>query len=302
MMGAPVTFVAACVQMSSGVSVANNLAHISNAVAAAKALGADWVFLPEGSNLMQRDGDAAWRSARYAGRDGGETIGMEAQDGIPSDEISFLARLAKQHQLWLHAGSLILRHESKPQKLVNRSLLFSADGLLVASYDKIHMFDVTLQGGESYCESASYIAGSRAVLAPSPWGALGMSICYDLRFPRLYRHLAEVGAVFFAVPSAFTKTTGMAHWSSLLRARAIENGCFVFAAAQSGLLEDGRSCWGRSMIISPWGEVLAEAGDESATIVSAEIDVSRVAETRKRIPALALERPFLPASPSHALA
>ncbi len=296
-------FVAACIEMSSGTSVAENLKEIALALAAAKSLGADCVFLPECCNLVQRDGDVAYREARVARKDGDELkveLGAELGAGLEvglQDEVSFLAQLAKQHGVWLQAGSLVLRHARVARKLVNRALLFSPDGEAVAYYDKINMFDVELPHGESYRESSSYIAGTRATLARLPWGLsgglpsglpqklprvvadsgageggssgessrgnLGLSICYDLRFPRLYRHLAQSGAIFFAVPSAFTKVTGEVHWRSLLRARAIENGCFVFAAAQKGLLQDGRACWGRSMIVSPWGEVLAISDEEA---------------------------------------
>ena len=347
-------FVAACVEMSSGTSVAENLAEIAQALAAAKDLGADCVFLPECCNLMQRDGEVAYREARFARKDGDELkveldVGLESplqesglqesplqesplqesplqesplQESPLQDEVSFLARLAKQQGIWLQAGSLVLRHASVERKLVNRALLFSPAGEVTAYYDKINMFDVELPHGESYRESSNYIAGRRAVLARLPWclpldaidgggggdasscgedslrGNLGLSICYDLRFPRLYRHLAESGALFFSVPSAFTQTTGEVHWRSLLRARAIENGCFVFAAAQKGLLQDGRACWGRSMIISPWGEVLAVRDAEAGTrvgksvIITAEIDLEQVSLARKRIPALLAERDF----------
>ena len=265
----------ACVQMSSTTSIARNEVAISEAIARAKTLSAECVFLPECCNLMQQDGERAYDEARSVER-----------------EVEFFAGLARQYGVWLHAGSVVVRHEAKHGKLVNRSLLFSPIGEEVARYDKIHLFDVDLEGGESYRESACYEAGGGAVVADTPWGRLGMSICYDLRFPRLYRHLAmEGGAIFLAVPSAFTKVTGRVHWECLLRARAIENGCFVFAATQAGKLEDGRECWGHSMIISPWGDILAEGGGE-ATIITAEIDLGQIGEVRGRIPALAAERDF----------
>ena len=214
----------------------------------------------DGQALGCEDGEKAYAQIREE-----QARTEQAHTEEASSEIAFLASLAKQHEIWLHAGSLVFchdspHHESSRGKLVNRSLLFSPEGAEVARYDKIHLFDVDLEGGESYRESARYEAGKKAVLAATPWGKLGMSVCYDLRFPRLYRHLAERGAIFFAVPSAFTVSTGRAHWQCLLRARAIENACFVFAAAQTGLLEDGRRCWGHSMIVSPWGEILVEAG------------------------------------------
>ena len=272
----------ACVQMSSTTSIERNKVAIAEALARAKAEEAECVFLPECCNLMQQDGERAYAQ-----------LGEErARTEEASSEVAFLANLAKQHGVWLHAGSLVFRHDSRAGKLVNRSLLFSPEGEEVARYDKIHLFDVDLGGGESYRESDHFQAGEKAVLATLPWGKLGMSVCYDLRFPRLYRHLAERGAVFFAVPSAFTVPTGRVHWQCLLRARAIENACFVFAAAQTGALEDGRKCWGHSMIVSPWGDILAEAGEGIGVIV-AEIDLAQIEEVRARLPALAAERTFL---------
>ena len=275
----------ACVQISSTTSIERNKVAIAEALARAKAEEAECVFLPECCNLMQQDGERA-----YA-----QICEETARTEEASSEVAFLANLAKQHGVWLHAGSLVFRHDSCAGKLVNRSLLFSPEGAEVARYDKIHLFDVDLGGGESYRESDHFQAGEKAVLAALPWGKLGMSICYDLRFPRLYRHLAERGAVFFAVPSAFTVPTGRVHWQCLLRARAIENACFVFAAAQTGALEDGRKCWGHSMIVSPWGDILAEAGEGIGVIV-AEIELAQIEEVRARIPALAAEKPFLPCS------
>ncbi len=275
------TWRCACVQLSSTPSIERNRVAIAEAVARAKDLSAECVFLPECCNLMQQDGEKAYAESRK------EEAGTDASD------TAFLASLAKQQGVWLHAGSLVVRHESLAGKLVNRSLLFSPQGEEVARYDKIHLFDVDLEGGESYRESDRYEAGEQAVVADLPWGRLGMSVCYDLRFPRLYRHLAERGAVFFAVPSAFTWVTGRVHWECLLRARAIENACFVFAATQTGELEDGRRCWGHSMMVSPWGDILAEAGEEP-TIIVAEIDLAQIGEVRNRIPALAAEKDFLP--------
>ena len=285
----------ACVQMSSTTSIARNKVAIAEAVARANAEAAECVFLPECCNLMQQDGEKAYAQIREE-----QARTEQAHTEEASSEIAFLASLAKQHEIWLHAGSLVFchdspHHESSRGKLVNRSLLFSPEGAEVARYDKIHLFDVDLEGGESYRESARYEAGKKAVLAATPWGKLGMSVCYDLRFPRLYRHLAERGAIFFAVPSAFTVSTGRAHWQCLLRARAIENACFVFAAAQTGLLEDGRRCWGHSMIVSPWGEILVEAGEGEGVVV-AEIELAQIEEVRARIPALVSEKDFLPCS------
>jgi len=197
-------------------------------------------------------------------------------------------------KIYLHIGSLALRFS--PEKAVNRSFLIGPDGSVRASYDKIHMFDIDLPGGESYRESANYQPGETAVVCDLPWGRIGLTICYDLRFPALYRALAEAGASFLTVPSAFTRKTGEAHWHVLLRARAIETGCFVFAAAQAGLHENKRETYGHSLIIAPWGEILAEGGVEPGVVV-AEIDPSRVEAARKSVPSLQHGRRFSVAEP-----
>jgi predicted amidohydrolase len=191
--------------------------------------------------------------------------------------------------LWLHVGSLAIRVAEA--KAANRAFLFAPDGRIAARYDKIHMFDVDLPSGEVYRESKNYQPGEAAVTARLPWGVLGITTCYDLRFPEQYKALALAGADFLAVPAAFTKQTGEAHWHVLLRARAIETGCFVFAAAQGGMHENGRATYGHSLIISPWGDVLAEAGDEPG-IITAEIDTGEVRIARERIPALTHVRPI----------
>jgi len=176
-------------------------------------------------------------------------------------------------------------------RIANRSLLFAPDGAIVASFDKIHMFDVELPGGESYRESKNYQPGNTGVVADLPWGGLGLTVCYDLRFPHLYRALAKAGADALAIPSAFTRKTGEAHWHVLLRARAIENGCFVLAAAQAGRHESGRETYGHSLIVNPWGEIVAEAGVESGVIV-ADIAMGEAMAARQRIPSLQHDRPF----------
>src|SRR6185312_1878348 len=176
-------------------------------------------------------------------------------------------------------------------KIANRSLLFGPDGAIQARFDKLHMFDVELPGGESYRESRSYQAGSAGVLADLPWGSLGLTVCYDLRFPHLYRALAKAGADFLAIPSAFTRKTGEAHWHMLLRARAIENGCFVLAAAQAGRHESGRETYGHSLVVSPWGDVIAEA-DAQVGVVTADLNCAEVTQARQRIPSLRHDRPF----------
>ena len=176
-------------------------------------------------------------------------------------------------------------------RIANRAFLFAPDGAIEARFDKIHMFDVELPGGESYRESKNYQAGNAAVLADLPWGTLGITVCYDLRFPHLYRALAQAGADFLAIPSAFTRKTGEAHWHVLLRARAIENGCFVLAAAQAGRHETGRETYGHSIVISPWGEIVAEA-DVHPQVIVADINPAEVQEARSRIPSLQHDRPF----------
>jgi predicted amidohydrolase len=177
------------------------------------------------------------------------------------------------------------------ERLANRSFLIDPAGQIKARYDKIHMFDVDLAGGESYRESATYRPGDRAVLANLPWGTLGMTICYDMRFPQLYRTLAQAGAMFITVPSAFTRPTGQAHWHVLLRARAIETGCFIIAPAQCGEHAEGRKTYGHSLIVSPWGEVLADGG-EQVGISLVEIDATKVREARGMVPALDHDRAF----------
>ncbi len=206
--------------------------------------------------------------------------------------MSFLARIrevAGTFKIHVHLGSMAFK--LVPDGVANRSILIGPDGDILATYDKIHMFDADLAGGESYRESRLYRAGERAVLADLPWGRMGLTICYDVRFPHLYNSLAKAGARMFSVPAAFTRTTGEAHWHVLLRARAIETGSFVIAAAQGGHHEDNRDTYGHSMIVNPWGEVLAEGTTEPG-IVMAEIDLDESDSARSRIPALANERAF----------
>jgi predicted amidohydrolase len=197
--------------------------------------------------------------------------------------------VARALGIYLHVGSLAIK--VSPERAANRSFLIDRKGDIVARYDKIHMFDVDLGGGESYRESGNFRPGDLAVLADLPWGRLGLSICYDLRFPALYRALAEAGASFLTVPAAFTRQTGEAHWHVLLRARAIENGCFVFAAAQGGRHEYGRETFGHSLIVDPWGRILGEGGTEPG-VVMAEINLADAAAARARIPSLQHGRRF----------
>ncbi len=268
------TFTAACVQLSSGPDPAANVAAAAALVREAKAAGADLVMTPETSNLLglgRRDMMARARP--------------EAED--PS--LAAFRELAAETGAWLLLGSLVLR--ASADKLANRSLLIDPAGHIVARYDKIHMFDVEIPDGQSYRESKAYAPGAQAVTADLPWGRLGMTVCYDLRFPQLYRALAQAGADFLAIPSAFTRFTGQAHWHVLLRARAIETGCFVFAPAQCGSHEGGRETYGHSLIVAPWGEVLGD-GDEAPGVALAKIDPTEVAKARAMIPALDHDRPF----------
>jgi predicted amidohydrolase len=273
------TFTAAMVQMRTGLLPEPSLEQGSQLIREAARQGADYVLTPEVSNMMQLN-----RKALF------ELLANEQDDR----SLKAYRALAAELKIHLHIGSLALR--ASPEKAVNRSFLIGPDGTLIASYDKIHMFDIDLPGGESYRESANYQPGETAVIADLPWGRLGLTICYDVRFPALYRALAESGAAFFTVPSAFTRKTGEAHWHTLLRARAIENGCFVFAAAQAGLHENTRETYGHSMIIDPWGTVLAEAGVEPG-VVMAKIDPARVATARKTVPSLQHGRRFSVADP-----
>jgi predicted amidohydrolase len=203
--------------------------------------------------------------------------------------IPFFRDLARETGAWLLAGSLAVKLDE--ERVANRSLLIAADGAVVARYDKIHMFDVDLADGESYRESATFRPGDRAVVAQTSWGGVGLSVCYDLRFAYLYRALAQGGARVLTVPSAFTVPTGRAHWHVLLRARAIETGCFVIAPAQCGTHDAGRQTYGHSLIVSPWGEVLADAGEEPG-VVTARIDPAEVERARAMVPSLRHDRRF----------
>jgi deaminated glutathione amidase len=272
--GTTSTFRVGLVQMRSGRTPAANLDNASKLIREAKSAGADYVQTPEMTNILERS-----RTDMLA------AIAPEESDA----SLAAFRALARELKVWLHVGSLALK--IAPDKAVNRAFLIQPDGEIAARYDKIHMFDVDLVGGESYRESKSYRPGEVATLADLPWGRLGVSICYDLRFPSLYRALAEAGASFLAIPSAFTRQTGEAHWNVLMRARAIENGSYVFAAAQGGKHEDGRETFGHSIVVDPWGRVLAEGGSEPGVIL-AEINPAEVAVVRGRIPSLQHGRRF----------
>jgi len=273
-MSATTTFTAAMVQMRTSLLPEPSLEQGMALIREAAAQGADYVLTPEVSNMMQLNRKALFEH-------------LKTEDDDPS--LKAYRALAAELKVHLHVGSLALRFS--PEKAVNRSFLIGPDGALLASYDKIHMFDIELPDGEIYRESANYQPGETAVMSDLPWGRIGLSICYDVRFPALYRALAEGGASFLTVPSAFTRKTGEAHWHILLRARAIENGCFVFAAAQGGPHENKRETFGHSMIIDPWGTVLAEGGIEPGVFL-AEIDPAKVDVARKSIPSLQHGRRF----------
>lgn len=262
------------VQPTTGVDPAVEAPALAAAVATLAGQGAQIIFMPEMSGLLDRD------KARAATH-----IRAEAEDIV----LAAVRDAARAHKVWVHLGSLALT--GNESRFANRGFLIDAEGEIRARYDKIHLFDVSLSGGESYRESAAYAPGTEAVCAATPWGPLGLTICYDLRFPALHRALAEAGAVMLAVPAAFTKTTGEAHWHVLLRARAIETGCFVIAAAQTGTHADGRTTFGHSIVVAPWGEVLLDMGTTPG-LALCDIDLADVTAARSRVPALAHARPF----------
>ena len=273
-MSADLSFTAAMVQMRTGLLPESSLEQATGLIREATAAGADYVQTPEVSNMMQVNRQALF-----------EHLATEADDR----SLQAYRALAAELKIHLHIGSLAVK--ASPDRAANRSFLIGPEGQVIASYDKIHMFDIDLGNGESYRESANYQPGETAVISDLPWGRIGLTICYDVRFPALYRALAESGASFLTVPSAFTRKTGEAHWHTLLRARAIENGCFVFAAAQGGVHENKRETYGHSLIVDPWGVVLAEAGTEPG-IIMAKIDPAKVETARKAVPSLQHGRRF----------
>lgn len=259
------TFTAACVQLNSQDDLKANLRAAHMLVREAADKGADVIALPENAFFMRAPGS---------------NTPFPAFD----EAVSECKALARELKVWLLIGSL---HPPAPSgKAWNRSLLIDAQGNITAQYDKIHLFDVTLKNGETYRESDRMQAGDALTLAQTPWGKLGVTICYDVRFPYLYRTLAQAGADFLAVPSAFTYTTGGAHWHTLLRARAIENGCYVIAPAQCGIHPGNRRTYGHSLIVDPWGSVIAEGAESKPGIILAPIDTARVTEARAMIPSL----------------
>jgi predicted amidohydrolase len=267
-------FKAACVQLNSGNDMAANLQAAETAIRAAAAQGAHLILLPEYAALL----DGSGRVMR-------EHSPVEAQHPA----LTKFRALAQDSGAWLLVGSLTVKFDD--ERMVNRSYLLSPQGAITARYDKIHMFDVTLPSGKVIRESSAYRPGDQAVIAATPWGPLGMTICYDLRFPQLYRALAKAGALFLAVPSSFQRETGVAHWHALLRARAIENLSYVFAPAMCGDHPGNRMTYGHSLIVDPWGKIVAELGAEPG-IAIADINVDEVLRVRSMLPALAHDRAF----------
>lgn len=279
-MTAPVPFTGsgrvrvACVQVNAGTEVLPNLDQAGRLIRQARDAGAELIVTPENVAMIAQGRQRIL-----------ERVKPEAEHpGLP-----FFTDLARETGAWLLVGSLGIL--LAPGQVANRSYLIDSSGRVAAWYDKIHMFDVDLAGGESYRESATFKPGERAVVAATPWGGVGLTICYDLRFAYLFRTLAQAGAGLITVPAAFTAPTGRAHWHVLLRARAIETGCFILAPGQCGVHDEGRRTYGHSLIIDPWGEILADAG-EAPGIITAELDLARVAEVRAMIPALKHDRSY----------
>lgn len=274
----------ALAQMCSGIDPEENAGQLRMFIAEARAGGAVMVYTPEMSGLLDRNRSRA-----------ASMIQTEQDDGV----LAAVRSEAKTHQIWVQLGSLAIKNSSDPEaKWVNRSFLINPAGEIDARYDKIHLFDVDLGPEESQRESSAYAKGQRAVVASLPEATLGLSICYDLRFSALYEALTNAGADILSIPAAFTVPTGKAHWEILLRARAIEAGAFVVAAAQYGRHADGRSTYGHSMVVDPWGEIMLDMG-EGTGLGFCDLDLGKVREVRSRVPAVANRQPFeLPVKPS----
>ena len=269
------TFKAGLVQLRTGVDEARNLKASTDLIREAAAKGADFIITPEITNLFEPDRPK-----------------MKEKITAQSDNISVkgFSELAKELKRWLHIGSLALKHENG--MALNRALLFAPDGKIAATYDKVHLYDVDLPNGDTYRESAVYQGGNEAVVVDLPFCKLGVTICYDVRFPLLYHALAQAGANVLVTPAAFTVPTGQAHWHVLQRARAIETGSFVITAAQGGKHEGGRETYGHSLVVNPWGEIIAEIKGDEPGVLMAQIDVAQSVDARARIPALANTRSF----------
>ena len=267
---------AACFLVSWAREAEPNIAAARDLIRRARDAGAQLIMTPEVSDMMEPKRPLRLEKAR-----------KEADHPM----LAAFRDLARETGAWLLLGSAVVRREDDDDRLANRSFLVAPDGRVAQRYDKIHMFDVELAGGESYRESNAFRPGEAAALATLPWGVLGMTVCYDLRFPQLYRALAQAGADFLSIPSAFTVPTGRAHWHVLMRARAIETGCFVFAPAQWGEHAEGRKTYGHSLIVAPWGEIIAEAED-GVRFITAQIDPAKIAEARRAVPSLRHDRAF----------
>lgn len=271
----------ALIQTRTPATAAAALAHVEPLIREAAAGGARFILTPEGTNLLEQRRDRR-----------GDVITDEAADVT----LLGLQALAAELKVWLLVGSAIVRSgASGDDRAANRSLLIDDTGGIVARYDKLHVFDVDLPNGETYRESASIRPGDAAAVADTPWGRLGLTVCYDIRFPHLFRQLAKAGASMIAVPAAFTVPTGEAHWETLLRARAIETGAFILAPAQGGKHEDGRKTWGRSTVVGPWGEVIARLDHDEPGVLFASLDLDAVQRARQAVPALTHDRDFKPA-------
>jgi predicted amidohydrolase len=267
-------FKIALLQSNSGNTLSENLNWVKTQCEEISHKSVDCIFMPENIAMME------W---------GREAILAKSFSESQHPALDFFKSLAQTYGFWVHCGTLTIRLDNG--KLANRTYIMNPQGQITDFYDKIHMFDVDLGHGEVYQESANFCAGDRSVIAKLPWGKLGLTICYDLRFPHLFRRLAQQGACYFAVPAAFTKTTGIAHWQVLLRARALETGSYIFAPAQTGSHAGGRETYGHSMIIDPWGSVMADAGSKPGWIM-AEINPEAVTSVRQKIPSLNHDRSF----------
>ena len=270
-------FTVGLVQLTSGREIAANIEGASALIRRARGDGADFILTPENTTMVEPDRQAVFDKAKPE----------DAHEGVAA-----FGALAAELEAWLLIGSMTIGLSAGGgAKAANRSFLFDPAGRIAARYDKIHMFDVDIPDGQVYRESANFEPGRAAVTADLPWGRLGLSVCYDLRFAHLYRSLAKAGADFLTVPAAFTAFTGQAHWHVLLRARAIETGCFVFAPAQCGEHAEGRRTYGHSLVVAPWGEVLADGG-EAPGVVLARIEPARVEEARRMVPSIDHDRDF----------
>ncbi len=273
----------ALIQTRTPATAEAGLAHVEPLIRQAAAGGARLILTPEGTNLLEQRRDRR-----------GEAIRDEAKDPC----VQGLKALAAELKVWVLVGSAIVKSgHAGDDRAANRSLLIDDQGRITARYDKLHVFDVDLPNGETYRESANIRPGDDAVVAETPWGGLGLTVCYDVRFPHLFRQLAKAGAAMIAVPAAFTRPTGEAHWETLLRARAIETGAFVLAPAQGGTHEDGRRTWGRSTVVGPWGEVIDRLDHDEPGVLFATLDLDAIDKARQAVPALDHDREFAPPSP-----